>query len=222
MTPPPELRIGDAERDATAASLREHYAQGRLTLDELNDRLGVNFAATTQSQLSKLTADLPQLQAPAPPAAVSLARPRRRQGMAAGRAAVLAGLVLVALFLVELIAHRSHEPHTGANIVMIIVGVLVVRAIAGVSMSRRYATRMQTRAAHMQAHADRLQAHAERWQDHAERWQDHAEGWHGSRHHHGHHHGRGGGGGGRGGGGRGGGGGGRGRGGGSDSGDGAW
>src|SRR6202046_1676422 len=33
--PAPGLRAGDADRDAAAAALAEHFAQGRLTLDEL-------------------------------------------------------------------------------------------------------------------------------------------------------------------------------------------
>jgi hypothetical protein len=33
------IRVGDAERDAVATQLREHYGDGRLTLDELNERL---------------------------------------------------------------------------------------------------------------------------------------------------------------------------------------
>jgi uncharacterized membrane protein len=44
----PDLRIADADRDAAAAFLREHYAQGRLTLEEFNQRLDAVFAATTQ------------------------------------------------------------------------------------------------------------------------------------------------------------------------------
>ena len=41
------LRIGDAERDAAAAQLREHFVAGRLTLDELDERLGAAFMAKT-------------------------------------------------------------------------------------------------------------------------------------------------------------------------------
>ena len=37
---PHVLRIGDAERDVAAADLGEHYVAGRLTLDELHERLG--------------------------------------------------------------------------------------------------------------------------------------------------------------------------------------
>src|ERR1700691_1728346 len=59
MAPGPDLRIGDAERDATAARLRESYAQGRLTLDEFNERLTAALAATTERELSHITRDLP-------------------------------------------------------------------------------------------------------------------------------------------------------------------
>ena len=56
---PHALRIGDAERDAAATDLGEHYAAGRLTLDELNERLDAVFSARTFGQLSRIMADLP-------------------------------------------------------------------------------------------------------------------------------------------------------------------
>lgn len=54
-----DMRVGDAEREATAAELREHYASGRLTLDELNDRIDRAFAAKTRGDLDALMRDLP-------------------------------------------------------------------------------------------------------------------------------------------------------------------
>jgi hypothetical protein len=54
-----EMRVGDAEREATAAELREHYASGRLTLDELNERLDKALAAKTRGDLDALMRDLP-------------------------------------------------------------------------------------------------------------------------------------------------------------------
>ena len=64
MATGPDLRIGDAEREAAATSLREHYAQGRLTLEEFNERLDSVFKATTQSQLNLITRDLPHAAVP--------------------------------------------------------------------------------------------------------------------------------------------------------------
>ena len=47
-----DMRVGDAERDAAANDLREHFASGRLTQDELNERLDQTFAAKTRAELS--------------------------------------------------------------------------------------------------------------------------------------------------------------------------
>jgi uncharacterized protein DUF1707 len=54
-----DMRVGDAEREAAAAELREHYASGRLTLDELNERVDKAFAAKTRGDLNALMTDLP-------------------------------------------------------------------------------------------------------------------------------------------------------------------
>jgi uncharacterized protein DUF1707 len=56
---PLALRVGDAERDAAAADLGEHYAAGRLSLDELNERLDAVFSSKTFGHLTRIMADLP-------------------------------------------------------------------------------------------------------------------------------------------------------------------
>ncbi|HET6654372.1 MAG TPA: DUF1707 domain-containing protein [Nocardioides sp.] len=55
----PELRISDEEREAAVASLGEHYAAGRLTKDEYDERASVAFKARTASALRPLFVDLP-------------------------------------------------------------------------------------------------------------------------------------------------------------------
>jgi len=60
VTNEPGPRVTDADREAAAARLREHYAQGRLTLEEFHHRLDDVFDATTQGQLTALTRDLPR------------------------------------------------------------------------------------------------------------------------------------------------------------------
>ena len=61
-----ELRIGDAERDASAGRLREHAARGRLTLEELDERLDRALAARTRGDLHELESDLPRPRRPDP------------------------------------------------------------------------------------------------------------------------------------------------------------
>ena len=53
------MRIGDAERDAAAADLGEHFTAGRLNLEELHERLEAVFAAKTFGQLARIMSDLP-------------------------------------------------------------------------------------------------------------------------------------------------------------------
>jgi DUF1707 SHOCT-like domain len=76
----PDLRVGDADREAVATALREHYAQGRLTLEEFNQRLEAAFAATMRSQLTALTRDLPPVRMPAPVPVPVPAAQRERAG----------------------------------------------------------------------------------------------------------------------------------------------
>jgi hypothetical protein len=58
------VRVGDADREAVAAQLREHYADGRLTLEELNERIDQTFAAKTKADLNTVMRDLPQVAQP--------------------------------------------------------------------------------------------------------------------------------------------------------------
>jgi DNA-binding transcriptional ArsR family regulator len=86
--PAPGARAGDADRDAAAAALGEHFAQGRLTLDELSARLDATLTATTHGELSQAAQDLPDLTAfPAPVSSPrgKRARPGHKPGPAPGQ-----------------------------------------------------------------------------------------------------------------------------------------
>ena len=90
QAPAPGVRAGDADREAAAAALGEHFAQGRLTVDELNARLDATLAATTYGELSQAARDLPDLTLL--PAQVSFlqggrARPGHQPGPAPGQPA---------------------------------------------------------------------------------------------------------------------------------------
>jgi len=56
-------RASDAEREAVVARLRDAAAEGRLTVEELAQRIDAAYDARTRAELEPLTADLP---APAP------------------------------------------------------------------------------------------------------------------------------------------------------------
>lgn len=60
MSTHPGLRIGDAERDGAATALGEHYAAGRLTKDEFDERITHVWSARVQADLEPVLADLPR------------------------------------------------------------------------------------------------------------------------------------------------------------------
>jgi hypothetical protein len=72
---PTRLRISDTERHQVAEILREAAGEGRLDLDELDQRLEQTYAARTYADLVPITLDLPahphQSPVPARPAAAS-------------------------------------------------------------------------------------------------------------------------------------------------------
>src|SRR5262249_31777887 len=54
------LRVGDQERDAVGAILRQGHLEGRLDTDELQARLERCMAAKTYAELDALIADFPR------------------------------------------------------------------------------------------------------------------------------------------------------------------
>lgn len=127
------IRLSDAEREAAAADLGEHFAQGRLSADEHAERLDQIWSAKTRGELAPIFRDLPgpySSAVPAPPRPVDPDRywnagvaPFRR-GVPAPVLVVLAVLIAVtvvthlpvlllglgALWFVVL-RHRGHRWH---------------------------------------------------------------------------------------------------------------
>ncbi len=53
------IRISDADRDGATARLRDHFAEGRLSSDELDERVTAALSAKTFGELRGVMADLP-------------------------------------------------------------------------------------------------------------------------------------------------------------------
>jgi hypothetical protein len=53
------LRVADADREQLIEELREHAGAGRLTSEELEERVGRAYGASTRADLDALRADLP-------------------------------------------------------------------------------------------------------------------------------------------------------------------
>lgn len=65
------IRTSDADRERVTARLRDHYAEGRLTRDELDERISAALNAKTFGDLRRVLVDLPEPR-PAPPQRVPL------------------------------------------------------------------------------------------------------------------------------------------------------
>ena len=133
-----DWRVGDAEREAMAEQLREHYAAGRLTIDEFRARLDAAYSATTAAGLSRVTADLPAAAGPSPAAPVwgptGAAQPHRAAGPARrrhpGRLAAL--LVFAGLVTASAVALGS-LPHGGLLVLaflLVVVPMTLLTALA--------------------------------------------------------------------------------------------
>lgn len=61
------LRASDADRERVAQELHRAAGEGRLTLDELQERLDAAYAARTYGELEPIVADLPGATAPTRP-----------------------------------------------------------------------------------------------------------------------------------------------------------
>lgn len=132
-----DWRAGDAEREAAAGQLREHYAAGRITIDEFRARLDAAYSAGTARDLSRVTADLPAPgHGPAAGAAWRDTRAaRRRRASGPGRRwAGPAGLLIFAGLVTASVLALGSLPHGGLLVLallLVLVPVALLAALAG-------------------------------------------------------------------------------------------
>lgn len=89
------LRVADAEREQLIDELREHAGAGRLTSEELEDRIGEAYRASTRADLDALRADLPVSST-----SVKLALSKRRSHLRRRLVQEAGGSLVVALLAV--------------------------------------------------------------------------------------------------------------------------
>jgi hypothetical protein len=80
----PELRASDADRERVAEVLRDALAEGRLDMEEFEERLEATYKARTYGELTPITRDLP-VAGVTPPPHVSLLKEPVQSGSWAGR-----------------------------------------------------------------------------------------------------------------------------------------
>ncbi|WP_308257458.1 DUF1707 SHOCT-like domain-containing protein [Pseudonocardia lacus] len=98
---PEDLRAGDADRERVLDRLRAAHVEGRLDVEEFDERIRATLAARTYGELAALTSDLPPAAAPpAVPVAMSPeddAAGEFRSGVAAWAAASVTTMAIWAI-----------------------------------------------------------------------------------------------------------------------------
>jgi len=98
------LRAADADRERVAAQLRESHAEGRLDLDEFQQRLERCYEARTFGELGELVHDLPRADEP------DERRLAHRRGPHPRFLAPLIALLIVFMFASSAAWHHGHHP----------------------------------------------------------------------------------------------------------------
>ena len=120
-----QLRAGHADREQVIDTLKNAFAHGRLTKDELDARAGQALAARTYADLAALTADIP----PRPPAARPARPPapvrRRPLARAAAKSGICLSIAAAAIAAVILLPVDPGGPGPWSSLI-------VVLAVSGV------------------------------------------------------------------------------------------
>jgi hypothetical protein len=103
------LRASDAEREWVVDRLRVHTGDGRLSPDELGERIDLAYASRTRGELARLLGDLPDRLPPV--GKVAVRRPQRRP--ARPRGAGRRRWVPVALLAVAVVVGAAGGPGDG-------------------------------------------------------------------------------------------------------------
>lgn len=112
------IRVSDDDRDRVSAQLRDHFAAGRITPGELDERLSAALSARTFGDLRRIMADLPGpvpalSNAVRPPLRATPARAVRR------RHPPFPPLILLALLAALLIPATSWLLVTFLNVILL-------------------------------------------------------------------------------------------------------
>jgi hypothetical protein len=111
------IRVSDADRDRVTAQLRDHFAVGRITSSELEERISAALGAKTFGDLRHVMADLP---GPAPALARAAHRPQRATpAWTARRGAPLPPLILATLLVALLIPGTGWLLATFVNVILV-------------------------------------------------------------------------------------------------------
>jgi hypothetical protein len=133
----PEVRVGDAEREAVVARLQAALSEGRLEVHEFEERSSAAYAAKTEGQLVPLTSDLPanvglNPKSPAIPSTAEVMAQRRRRLLTGAELAwVNLSVLLTGIWAVVSLASTDLQPFWPIYPIGILGVVLLARRLTG-------------------------------------------------------------------------------------------
>jgi hypothetical protein len=150
------IRTSDADRERVTARLRDHYAEGRLTRDELDERIAAALNARTFGDLRPVLADLPEPRPVAPQRVPLTTAPRPYLAFRRGpRLFPLLAIALVALLLVHGAGPIAIFFEVVLSIIALMFVFMMVAAITAATFFRRVRKHW---------HSGQFHRNAENWQ----------------------------------------------------------
>ncbi len=135
------IRASDADRENVTGRLREHFAAGRLTPDELDERVTAALSAKTHGELRQLMADLPEPAAATPGARAGLRPYPSAPPWPARRHHPRLAPVILLVLLAAMLLHGGHWFFAGIFPVLAVCWLLA--CVAGiVAMTRHHRHRV--------------------------------------------------------------------------------
>lgn len=133
------IRISDADREEMTARLRDHFAEGRLSREELDDRVTEALSAKTFGELRRIMADLPD-PAPVPSRARQAPPLAGRHGVVVWRGPRILPLAIIALIAALVIPGAAWVFLAFVKVLLVL---WLVACLAGIFAAARFGRHMR-------------------------------------------------------------------------------
>jgi len=134
------IRVSDADRERVTARLRDHYAEGRLASEELEERITAALGAKTFGDLRHVMADLPD-PALVPPRAWEPPPWVGRRGGLVWRGPRILPLALIVLIAALVIPGGGWVFFAFLKVVFVVWLVACLAGVVGAALFRRHVRR---------------------------------------------------------------------------------
>jgi Domain of unknown function (DUF1707) len=141
-----DLRASHADREQAIELLKAAFVQDRLTLEELDVRVGRALTARTGAELAELTAGIPAGTGPARPPAPARRRPLVRAAAGSGSCLIIAAAAAWAAIILPA-GQGGSSPWIGLMVLLAVSGLWTAVGIMGYAVFTAWDERSSRRSA---------------------------------------------------------------------------